>query len=138
MDEQHERVAASSRWGIEPGYLDVRGQWRQTAPETLRRLVETLEAGGFRPAAAAERPHPGQAYQGDGRKRWILAVQLYAVRSRRKHYAECPASTPRDLAHSRVVRSAHRSFLKSRKRRAIRCGAVSYSADPSFVILRIS
>lgn len=74
----------AARWGIEASYLDIQGR-RQTADEeTLRRIVEALSAAGNPPAAVdppARQPEP--AYQGDGRKCWVLAVQLYGVRSRR-------------------------------------------------------
>jgi 4-alpha-glucanotransferase len=83
MDERSERAAAATLWGIEPGYFDVYGERHEASAETLRRLVEALEAGGCRPASTAERPHPEPAYQGEGRRLWVLAVQLYAVRSRR-------------------------------------------------------
>jgi 4-alpha-glucanotransferase len=75
----------AARWGIEASYLDIQGR-RQIADEaTLRRIVEALSAAGNPPAAtdppARRRPEP--AYQGDGRKCWVLAIQLYGVRSRR-------------------------------------------------------
>lgn len=73
-----------ARWGIEPSYYDVQGHHRVADPEVIRRVVEALSAAGQppRPAEAPDR-QPAPAYQGDGRRAWILAVQLYAVRSRR-------------------------------------------------------
>jgi 4-alpha-glucanotransferase len=74
----------AAQWGIEAGYLDIQGRRRDADPETLRRIVEALSAAGSRPAAAE--PHsrqPEPAWQGDGRRCWLLAVQLYGVRSRR-------------------------------------------------------
>ena len=71
-------------WGIEANYLDIQGRRCHADPETLRRIVEALSAAGHQPAdihAPARQPEP--AYQGDGRKGWVLAVQLYGVRSRR-------------------------------------------------------
>jgi 4-alpha-glucanotransferase len=74
----------AARWGIEPSYLDIQGRRQIADEETLRRIVEALSAAGNPPAAVdppARLPEP--AYQGDGRKCWVLAVQLYGVRSRR-------------------------------------------------------
>ena len=48
------------------------GSSRRCRPAAIRRL---------RARAAQRTPEP--AYQGDGRKCWVLAVQLYGVRSRR-------------------------------------------------------
>ena len=74
----------AQRWGVEPGYFDVMGRWHTAGQEALRRIVETLSAGGnppFSPERSAPSPEP--AYQGSRRKTWLLAVQLYSVRSRR-------------------------------------------------------
>ncbi len=72
------------RWGIEPGYFDVQGRRRDADSDTLGRIIEVLSAGGNQPASANENVKtPERAYQGDGRKCWVLAVQLYGVRSRR-------------------------------------------------------
>ena len=71
-------------WGIEAGYLDIQGRRRDADGDTLRRLVDSLSAAGNPPAAVepqARQPEP--ASQGDGRKCWVLAVQLYGLRSRR-------------------------------------------------------
>jgi 4-alpha-glucanotransferase len=48
-------------------------------------VVEALSASGQSPAGIpqAPEPQPSPAYQGDGRRVWVLAVQLYAIRSRR-------------------------------------------------------
>jgi 4-alpha-glucanotransferase len=74
----------ASRWGVEPSYLDVQGRRRDAAADTIRRIVDVLSAGGNQPAPINERATPPElAHQGDGRKCWVLAVQLYAVRSRR-------------------------------------------------------
>ena len=50
----------------------------------MRRVVEALSASGQHPGVSepAPGPPPSPAYQGDGRRVWMLAVQLYAVRSR--------------------------------------------------------
>jgi 4-alpha-glucanotransferase len=71
-------------WGIEPSYLDIQGRRREADSETLGRIVEALSASDHPPTAMkpqAQQPEP--AWQGDGRKSWVLAVQLYGVRSRR-------------------------------------------------------
>jgi 4-alpha-glucanotransferase len=70
-------------WGIEPGYHDVFGRWHAASEETQRRLVAALSQGKSRPG---EFPPPGEtrrAFQGDGRPYWLLAIQLYMLRSRR-------------------------------------------------------
>jgi 4-alpha-glucanotransferase len=73
----------AARWGIEPSYFDVQGRRRDADEGTIRRIVEALSARGNQPAAANEQAkQPALAYQGDGRKCWVLAVQLYGVRSR--------------------------------------------------------
>ena len=74
----------AAQWGIESGYYDVHGQHHETDDETLRRVVEGLCEPGSPPASTHPQPRqPQPAYQGDGRCVWVLAVQLYAVRSRR-------------------------------------------------------
>ncbi len=74
----------AARWGIEPSYLDIQGRRRDADEGTIRRIVEALSARGNQPAAMREQARePTLAYQGDGRKCWVLAVQLYGVRSRR-------------------------------------------------------
>jgi 4-alpha-glucanotransferase len=73
----------AARWGIEPSYFDVQGRRRNANEATIRRIVEALSVGGIQPASGAgQARQPEPAYQGDGRKCWVLAVQLYAVRSR--------------------------------------------------------
>jgi len=70
-------------WGIEPGYFDVQGRWRDADPDVLSRVVEALSRPGSPRAGdldQARQPEP--AFQGDGRRVWVLAVQLYGVRSR--------------------------------------------------------
>jgi 4-alpha-glucanotransferase len=76
-------AAESQLWGVENGYFDVFGQWRAASPETQRRLTEALADDYARPPEVAPVPEPLRAFQGDGRRYWVLAVQLYALRSRR-------------------------------------------------------
>jgi len=80
MDE----LAANARhWGVEPGYHDVFGHWHDVPEESLRAIVAAISQGRERPAAL-DRPATGElAFQGDGSKLWALAIQLYAIRSRR-------------------------------------------------------
>jgi len=74
----------AARWAIEPSYFDIQGRRRIADEGTIRRIVEALAARGNQPAAVREQARqPELAYQGDGRKCWVLAVQLYGVRSRR-------------------------------------------------------
>jgi 4-alpha-glucanotransferase len=80
-----EWTEAIAHWGIEPAYHDVQGRYREADPETIRRAVEALSSSGLPPTAVRQgsSPNPAPAYQGNGRRAWILAVQLYSVRSRR-------------------------------------------------------
>jgi 4-alpha-glucanotransferase len=71
-------------WGIETSYLDVQGRRRDADGETLRRIVEALSASGNPPGVVeTQAPQAEPAFQGDGHRCWVLAVQLYGVRSRR-------------------------------------------------------
>jgi 4-alpha-glucanotransferase len=74
---------AAQRWGIEPGYHDVFGKWHPAGDETLHLLIDVLSRGRAAPTeypAAPEHP-PIRAWQGDGKRHWVLAVQLYGLRS---------------------------------------------------------
>ena len=74
----------AGRWGIEPGYFDIQGRRRDADEGTIRRIVGALSAGGSPPAPVSEQAKRHEpAFQGDGRKCWVLAVQLYGVRSQR-------------------------------------------------------
>lgn len=72
--------------GIEAGYHDVFGNWHAVSAETMELLVRALSTGH-----EIENSHTGlplydtidRAFQGDGRRVWGLAVQFYALRSRR-------------------------------------------------------
>lgn len=77
MDRLHNLAA---QWGVEPSYFDIHGRRRDASPETLQRVVEALTARHS--PQTWQTPHRQPAYEGDGRKTWVLAVQLYAVRSR--------------------------------------------------------
>ena len=73
---------AAGRWGIESEFFDVFGNRSVASPDTLQRLIEAMAASGATPRALAP-PALMRAYQGEGRRLWALAVQLYALRSRR-------------------------------------------------------
>lgn len=76
----------AQHWGVATEYHDVFGKLYSTRPETLARLIDAMELGGFEPSPPGTNVVPNEptpAYQGDGRRHWLLAVQLYAVRSRR-------------------------------------------------------
>lgn len=75
----------AERYGVEPGYFDVFGGWHPLPETTLKRLVSAIARAGNTPAQAlrAEQLTHRQAFQGEGKRHWALAVQLYAVRSRR-------------------------------------------------------
>jgi 4-alpha-glucanotransferase len=83
MDE--DLATAAALWGIETSYTDVQGRRQEASPETIRRIVDAVSASGFPPKPLSELPAPPRryAFQGDGRRGWLLAVQLYAVRSGR-------------------------------------------------------
>jgi 4-alpha-glucanotransferase len=73
-----------AHWGVEPYYFDIQGHRRDADPEVLYRVVNALSAPGNAPAAdLSQVRQPKPAYQGDGLRSWVLAVQLYSVRSRR-------------------------------------------------------
>ena len=75
-------TAAAGRWGIESDFFDVFGNRSAASPDTVRRLIEAMAASGATPRPLAP-PALMRAYQGEGRRLWALAVQLYALRSRR-------------------------------------------------------
>jgi 4-alpha-glucanotransferase len=87
MDRMEEVAELAARWGIEREFFDARGCLRQADPETVRRIAASLSADGH--GAAPSTPNaissplpPVRAYQGDGDSRlWLLAIQLYSVRS---------------------------------------------------------
>ena len=74
----------AAHWGIELSYFDIQGQRREADGETVGRIAAALAGSGQPPAAGGPEARPVEpAFQGDGRRVWVLAVQLYGVRSRR-------------------------------------------------------
>src|SRR6185369_5763903 len=71
------------QWGIEPGYHDVFGEWHPAPEASVQKVMAALSAQGTRPAHFGAGHPEILAFQGDGRRLWGLAVQLYAVRSGR-------------------------------------------------------
>jgi 4-alpha-glucanotransferase len=79
-------LTANARlWGIEPEYYDALGRRHTASAETLTRLIDAITVGRKRPnhVDQAGATIPQRAFQGDGRRLWGIAVQLYAVRSHR-------------------------------------------------------
>src|SRR5215470_463763 len=79
-----ELVELASRWGVELAYIDALGRHQTADPEAARRILASLAAGPA-PTNIVDRGHeaiPGAAYQGNKQTpQWLLAVQLYGVRS---------------------------------------------------------
>jgi 4-alpha-glucanotransferase len=72
----------SSRWGIEPGYHDVAGCWREASDIALSTLTAVIGRGRDEPAKFLG-SQPAQAYQGGTSRMWGITVQLYSLRSKR-------------------------------------------------------
>src|SRR4051812_19629704 len=90
--DRHEVADLARQWGISPDYVDANGQHRQVETETLLRIIDSLSHGeGGRPStptgptAAVGRAGAQRVYQSNifrnGTRGWVIAVQLYAVRS---------------------------------------------------------
>jgi 4-alpha-glucanotransferase len=74
----------AARWAIETSYFDAQGRRHEASPEVLQRVLAALAKSQSEPAVDPDpTSHPQPAYQGDGRRTWVLAVQLYGVRSAR-------------------------------------------------------
>jgi 4-alpha-glucanotransferase len=76
-------AAIAKTWGIDLRYHDMFGRAHDAPLETVSRLVEAMSARGVYPQDFSTQVETLRAFQGDGRRYWALAVQLYAVRSRR-------------------------------------------------------
>src|SRR5262249_7293627 len=66
----------AARWGIEMSYFDVQGRRHETSPEVARRVIEALKKSRPEPVMYPDTGgNPQPAFQGDGRRCWVLAVQ---------------------------------------------------------------
>jgi 4-alpha-glucanotransferase len=82
MDETLDREA--ERWWIERSFWDVQGNHRHATPETLEKIIAALSRTGHGPMAPAPgTANPDPAFQGPERRGWLVAIQLYSLRSRR-------------------------------------------------------
>jgi 4-alpha-glucanotransferase len=81
MDSDLEALA--KRWGIEPEFHDAFGHRRIVPADVVRQVIAALSTGYPEPAAIGRPAEIARAFAGDGRRLWGLAVQLYAVRSKR-------------------------------------------------------
>lgn len=79
--EDWEKLA--ERWGICASFVDAQGRTRAATPDAIRRIAEALQNVGDVVVSDGSAPQVVPAYQGDGRRGWLLSVQLYAVRSAR-------------------------------------------------------
>ena len=79
------RASAAARLGIESDYVDARGRQRTVAPEVIEKLVLALREGAGDAALAPALPATTfrQAWQGPAGKWWLIATQLYGIRSER-------------------------------------------------------
>jgi 4-alpha-glucanotransferase len=77
----------AAEFGIETEYFDAFGQRQAVSPAALAAILRAIDADANRPGKAEARSTvtPCRAYQADEvfSRSWLLAVQLYAVRSRR-------------------------------------------------------
>src|SRR5262249_50806854 len=77
----------AARLGIQGEYVDAVGRRRKVPRRALESIVEALRAGSAGPIEAPQAhpigEPPRQAFQGPPGRWWLLAVQLYGVRSRR-------------------------------------------------------
>ena len=81
MTEDFRREA--ELWGIETEFFDVRGLRHEVPPHTIEKVVAALSGRGRSPAVVDASSKAELAHQGDGRRGWIVAAQLYSLRSQR-------------------------------------------------------
>jgi 4-alpha-glucanotransferase len=79
------RASEAARLGIESEFIDARGRQRTVAPEVIERLVLALGGAADPTGAAASRPPAArpEGWQGPPGKWWLIATQLYGIRSER-------------------------------------------------------
>src|ERR1700742_1350060 len=86
VDDRSDLRSEADRLGIETSYVDAQGRPRRVAAKTVERIVAVLRGTGApipTASAAIAVDSPDQAFQGASGRHWLLAAQLYAVRSRR-------------------------------------------------------
>jgi 4-alpha-glucanotransferase len=77
-------LATARLWGVAREYYDGLRKRHTASPEIMKRLIAAISAGRERPDHLPAYPGGQQrAYQGNGRRLWGIAVQLYALLSRR-------------------------------------------------------
>jgi (1->4)-alpha-D-glucan 1-alpha-D-glucosylmutase len=69
------------RFGIERGYHDIEGRWREVPPEALEALLAEFDDAASAPAPAV--PAAGRCFAPPVDRVWGPSVQLYALRSAR-------------------------------------------------------
>lgn len=70
--------------GVETDYVDARGQPRSVPAHVIDRIVQALRAAHVEvDTSETTQPPVKQAYQGPPGRWWVLAAQLYGLRSRR-------------------------------------------------------
>jgi 4-alpha-glucanotransferase len=77
--------AEAARLGVQGEYIDALGRRRKVSRRAIESIVQALRAGSATPEVPG--PHPigkpaHQAFQGPPGRWWLLAVQLYGIRSR--------------------------------------------------------
>src|SRR5215472_19172299 len=79
--------AQAARLGIQGEYVDAFGRRRKVSRRAMESIVQALDAGSAMPAQAPRRDPTAKpvrlAFQGPAGRWWLLAVQLYGVRSGR-------------------------------------------------------
>ena len=81
-------LADAARLGIESEYVDANGRRRQVPADVIAKVAAALRGGMVAPRNGAVLPQSPpafarRAYQGPPGRNWLLAVQLYGVRSQR-------------------------------------------------------
>src|ERR1700756_2560691 len=87
VEANREVLEAAARLGILTQYRDGLGRLRTADPEALARIVEALSQASPPPLTPPHRAksvgggEPARCWQGEARREWALAVQLYGLRS---------------------------------------------------------